>query len=40
VRFQSVLERDNLVLLGPQQYLDATFMLYGIMMHGITGLFF
>jgi hypothetical protein len=25
VQFQSVLERDNLVLLGPQQYLDATF---------------
>jgi hypothetical protein len=25
VQFYSVLERDNLVLLGPQQYLDATF---------------
>jgi hypothetical protein len=25
VQFHSVLERDNLVLLGPQQYLDATF---------------
>jgi hypothetical protein len=25
VQFRSVLERDNLVLLGPQQYLDATF---------------
>jgi hypothetical protein len=25
VQFSSVLERDNLVLLGPQQYLDATF---------------
>jgi phage-related baseplate assembly protein len=25
VQFQSVLDRDNLVLLGPQQYLDATF---------------
>ena len=25
VQFNSVLDRDNLVLLGPQQYLDATF---------------
>jgi hypothetical protein len=25
VQYSSVLERDNLVLLGPQQYLDATF---------------
>jgi hypothetical protein len=25
VQFQSVLDRDNLVLLGPQQYLDASF---------------
>jgi hypothetical protein len=25
VQFHSVLERDNLVFLGPQQYLDATF---------------
>jgi hypothetical protein len=25
VQFRSVLERDNLVLLGPQQYMDATF---------------
>ena len=25
VQSQSVLDRDNLVLLGPQQYLDATF---------------
>jgi hypothetical protein len=25
VQFNSVLERDNLVLLGPQQYLDASF---------------
>jgi hypothetical protein len=25
VQFQSVLDRDNLVLLGAQQYLDATF---------------
>jgi hypothetical protein len=25
VQFRSVLERDNLVQLGPRQYLDATF---------------
>jgi hypothetical protein len=25
VQFQSVLDRDNLILLGPQQYLDASF---------------
>jgi hypothetical protein len=25
VRFESVFDRDNLVLLGPQQYLDASF---------------
>jgi phage-related baseplate assembly protein len=25
VQFNSVLDRDNLVLLGPQQYLDAIF---------------